>query len=511
VEAAIADAARAAAIAPAVAAYRMSLGNALKAGGRAQEAAARFAEAARLEPERIEPRFNLANTLYALGQWDVAQRAYRAIIALDPGIDGAYVNLGAMLMAAGQPAQAAQTLRQAGTLNANHAGAANNLGNALQALGQAEQALAAYRRASDLAPDDIVIRRNQILCMNLSEQVSGADILAAGLLWHARFAPPRPESRHAHVRAPDRPLRLGYLSAGMFRRHTLANVMMPLIEGHRTAGTDVTIYSDLPAGREDEISARFAQTARWQRTGGLGDRQLAQRIRDDGIDILVDAVGYVDGSRLLALAEHPAPIQVTIPLMGTVGGHTIDYVIADEHLISSDMEPCFSERIERVPFAYRFDPLGATPDPEPPPVLRHGFITFGSMNTLSKIGPAAIATWARLLRTVPESRLLIKAQALGDADAVALVRRHFADYGIAAERLDLRRWAASHAHHLAVYNDIDIALDSFPYGGVTTTCEALWMGVPVVTLIGDRVLGRYGLTLLTAVGFDAGIARSHDD
>jgi len=507
---AAADAAHAVAHAPDVAPFRTSLGKALRAQGRLPEAAASFDAAVRLAPEAVEPRFLLAACYQALGRNDEAVRHYAAVAALNPAIDGVYVNLGALFNADGRPMQAVAALRQALALNPGNAGAANNLGNALQASGQAEEAIEAYARAAALAPDDIVASRNHILCLNLSERAGPAAIFDAGRRWHDRFAPSRPIPPYDNEPDPDRRLRVGYLSGRMFRTHTLANVMMPLIEGHDAAAVEVTIYSDLPPAQEDAISARFGRAACWQRTGNLDDRALAAHIRADRIDVLVDAIGFVENSRLLALADKPAPIQVTIPLMATSGGHSLDYVIADEHLVPPALEPFFSEAVERVPFAYRFDPLGPTPDPTPPPALSRGHVTFGSMNTLSKIGPSAIRTWARILRAVPSARLMVTAQALADPGSRELMLRRFATEGVAAERLELRGWAADHQHHLAIYNEIDVALDSFPYGGVTTTCEALWMGVPVVTLVGDRVLGRYGLSLLTAVGFRHGIARDTD-
>lgn len=498
--------ARAVAFAPEVGAYRLSLGNALKAMGRLAEAADSFTAAVSVAPTTIEPRFNLANTLQAMGRHDEARRTYAGVVALDPTLDGAYNNLGAACRSAARSVEAATIFRHAIAINPRSAGAANNLGNALLACGLVEEALDAYRRAIATEPDNELLQRNLILALNLSERADPAALLAAGRVWHERFAGPCPADPRAHDRSPNRRLRVGYLCGGMFRTHTLANVMLPLIEGHDATEVDATIYSDLAPEKEDAISARFARAARWQRTGALSDSDLATRIRSDGIDVLVDAVGYVEGSRMIALATHPAPIQVTIPLMGTCGGHALDYVLADQHLLPPALEPYFTEQVERVPFAYRYDPLGLTPEPSPPPALKRGYVMFGSMNSLNKIGPAAIGVWSRLLNTVPGSRLSIKAFSLADPETRALLLRRFAAHGISENRIDLRSWASSQAHHLAAYNDIDIALDSFPYTGVTTTCEALWMGVPVVTLVGDRVLGRYGSSLLQAVGFTDGIA-----
>lgn len=503
---AVAAISRAVNLAPGVPAYRLGLGNALKATGRLTDAAASYAAAIDIAPTAIEPRFNLANTLHAMGRHDEAARAYAGVIALDPTVDGAYNNLGAARRGAARSIEAVAVFRCALALNPHAASAGNNLGNALLACGLVEEALDAYRRAIQAEPGNEPLRRNFILGLNLSERAVPADMLAAGRDWHERFAGPRVGASHANDRTPSRRLRIGYLSGTMFRTHTLANVMMPLIEGHDPADVDVTIYSDLAPEKDDAISARFARAARWQHTGALTDPALVARIRGDGIDILVDAIGYVEGSRMAALAAHPAPIQVTIPLMGTCGGHALDYVVADEHLLPPALEPFFTERVERVPFAYRFDPLGPTPEPTPPPVLTRGHVTFGSMNSLNKIGLAAIGAWARLLATVPNSRLLIKAFNLADPDVRALLLRRFATHGIAADRTELRGWAPSQTHHLAAYSEIDVALDSFPYAGVTTTCEALWMGVPVVTLVGDRVLGRYGLSLLRAVGLADGVA-----
>lgn len=489
--------------------FHNNLANALKAQDRIEDAIREYEAALTFRPDYAEVKFNLANTLQRAGRYPDAIQLYRGALAAQPTMVGGWGNLGAALTAIGEPGGAVAALRQAVLLDPAEAGALNNLGNAAQAAGDVVAALAAYRRAVAAAPGMTLVHRNMLLALNLAEDVAPVAMLEAARDFSRRHLPAR-EARPARVRRPGR-LRIGYVPARMFRRHTLANVMLPLVENHDRERVEVTIYSDLAESEEDAVSRRFRSASdQWRRTAGLDDAALAAQITEDGIDVVIDAVGHAEGSRLGALARGPAPRQIATPLMMPSGVAAITHIFADPDLVPPALEAGFDERVLHLPRAYRYDPIDPAPEPAPPPVRTSGHITFGSMNTLSKLSPRLIDAWARLLQRVPRAQLLIKARALADPPVAARLAAAFAARGIDDGRLVLRPWSSDQRGHLATYDEIDIALDSFPYNGVTTTCEALWMGVPVITLAGDRVMGRYGVSLLRAIGFEDGIGETID-
>jgi predicted O-linked N-acetylglucosamine transferase (SPINDLY family) len=251
----------------------------------------------------------------------------------------------------------------------------------------------------------------------------------------------------------------------------------------------------------------------WVDVHRLDDAALADRIRADRIDILVELAGHTRGSRLLACAHRPAPVQIGyIGYPHTTGVAAIDYRITD-HLADPDgFDEHYCETLIRLPrcfLAYAM-PRHAG-EIGPPPLQRNGYVTFGSFNNLAKINRRVIALWAEILHRVDGAQLVLKSAGTGDAETKAALAAAFAAEGIQAERLRTLPPEAEAQHHLALYNEIDIALDPFPYNDTTTTCEALWMGVPVITLIGDRHAGRVGASLLSAIGFEAGIAATPDD
>jgi len=296
-------------------------------------------------------------------------------------------------------------------------------------------------------------------------------------------------------------LRIGYLGTSCLRHHTTALTLLPLMENHDRERFEIVCYSDLPVASEDAVTRRFRSVASaFHVTHDLSDEALARRMRADRIDVAVDIQGYPARSRLLTLACRPAPVQVNLLLMGSFGLDAVGWAIGDPILTPPALEGHFSERIERIGLAYLYNPLTPMPDVSPPPAAATGIVTFGSLNQPAKISPRCLATWARLLRLVPESRLILKGKAFLDPSNASRIRAIFADHKVAPERIDLRGWTAGQDGHLSILQEIDIALDPFPYGGVISTCEALWMGIPVVALLGDRVLGRYGAAFLDAVG-----------
>lgn len=479
------------------------------------------------------------------GRLDEAEAAYRALLARNPGDLNACHLIGVAVYTRGDKAAALDWFRRALVNKPNHVEAAIFCGLSQMELGHLDAARHAYLRAIALNPAEPAIyndlgvlhlRRgdaeaalaifavaisvraesglywqNYLLTHNLVGAVTPAGEAEAVDRWSRLFARPLRGDTPAfgNDRNPDRRLRIGYVGARLFGFHTQSNAFLPLIENHDPTVVDVYCYSDLAEAQEDPITARYRARSTWRRTLGVDDAELASLIRRDGIDVLVDTVGLVEGSRLLAAARRPAPVSVMFPPMMPLGGDTVDCLIADEHILPPDAATHVREHVERVPLVYRWQPL--VPAPDVSPDRPNGPVVFGSANNLSKIGPETVALWARVLAAVPNSRLLLKARGLSDTATRQLHMNRLIAAGIDSARVDMRGWTPGLLAHLAVFNEIDVALDTAPYGGVTTTCEAMWMGVPVVTLVGERLLGRYGLSLLRAVGLDEGIAYSADE
>jgi predicted O-linked N-acetylglucosamine transferase (SPINDLY family) len=327
-----------------------------------------------------------------------------------------------------------------------------------------------------------------------------------------RTLPPVPApAPHANARDLERPLRVGYVSAD-FCAHPVGYFILPVLAAHDRARVAVHCFS----GRlvEDDVSARLrGHAAAWRSTVGVDDAALAAQIRADGIDILVDLGGHTAGNRLGAFARKPAPIQVTwLGYPATTGLRAIDYRLSDAFADPADADRQSVEALVRLPGGFHcYVPADAAPDVAPAPARAQGVVTFGSFNNLSKVNARVIAAWGRVLAAVAGSRLLVKARPLADPDTRARYQALFAQAGVAPERVSLIATATSWRDHMAQYGQVDIALDTFPYNGTTTTCDALWMGVPVITLRGDRHAGRVGVSLLSHVGLPELIADTLDD
>jgi predicted O-linked N-acetylglucosamine transferase (SPINDLY family) len=326
-------------------------------------------------------------------------------------------------------------------------------------------------------------------------------------------------------RDPQRRLRIGYVSAD-FRSHSVASFIEPVIAGHDRGAVEVVCYSDAIA---DAVTERIRNEARpdgWCETRAFSDAALAEKIADDEIDVLIDLAGHTAGNRLLCFARRPAPVQVTYcGYPNTTGLAAMGWRLTDDiadppvpadGAVSADgagpSDRHCVERLWRLPhgfLCFRPDPDAGVPSPAP--VLAEDRITFGSFNNLAKLGPDVLDLWAAVLKTTPWSRILLKARALSDTEVAGSMRQAFADRGIDPERVEIAPYAASPREHLALYRRVDIALDPFPYNGTTTTCEALWMGVPVVTLRGSAHAGRVGASLLHRVDCDELVAESAED
>jgi protein O-GlcNAc transferase len=488
---------RAIEIAPAQAAAHYNIANLLRERGAWSEAEQSYRRALDREPQNPDFHNNLGNLLKDCERYEEAIACYRQAIALAPEHYRAYFNLGVALQAGGGSAEAAQCFRRVLALNPDHALAHSKLAELLKFQGRAGEAAAYYRRAVELAPDNLALRSALLVCL----QYDPAMTPGALLVEHRRFAAALPARAvaHANPRDPDRPLNIGYLSADL-RQHPVGLLLMPVVATHDRAMFRVHCYYGQRQG--DDVTAFISSRADvWRSTVGLSDEEVAAMVQADRIDILVDLAGHTLNNRLPVFALRPAPVQATwAGYFGTTGLDAIDYLISDRYLSPPGSERYSTEKPVHLPDGYIcWAAPGNAPAVAPPPASSRGAVTFGCFNNPAKINPQVIALWGQLLRELPSSRLVLKAGDLDEPAVSQRIRAMFVAEQIAGDRIVLLGNSPL-AEYFRCYNDIDIALDPFPYSGGLTTFDALWMGVPVVTLPGERFASRHSLSHLSAAG-----------
>jgi protein O-GlcNAc transferase len=489
-----------------------NLGNALNNQGKLEAAADAYRRSIELKPDLHEARVNLGNVLCALDRLDEAVIAYRCAIEIDPADADGYYNLGNALKDQERLEEAITAYRQAIGLKPDHGGAHANLAITLTSQGQLDEALCEYRRALEIEPGDATIHSNYLLCLHYSDSETTESLYAAHQEWQRRHGRLLSPVAYANDRMPQRRLRIGYVSPDL-RAHSVAYFFEPLLKHHDRQAIEIFCYAEVM--RPDATTARLHELAdHWLSTMGLTDDALERHIREDRIDILVDLAGHTAWNRLKVFARKPAPVQVTwLGYPNTTGLAAIDYRLVDAVTDpAGEADTCTSEALLRLEGGFLcYGGAEGAPQPTAPPSQASGIVTFGSFNNLAKVSAATVEAWAKLLTRLPRARLLLKARPFADAATRTLFLGNLARYGVDESRVELIAWVADRAAHLALYDRIDIALDPFPYNGTTTTCEALWMGVPVVTFRGHRHSGRVGASLLGQAGLDDFIADSVDD
>ena len=455
----------------------MNRGTALLALNQPTEALASFDLALALEPERVEALLNRGNALVRLHRIEEAMVSYDLGLALQP----------------------------------DHLETLLSRGTALHRLGRHLEAIACYDRVLALQSDHAKAHSNKIFVLDYIPEVDFKAHQQARRAYFLAQAEGLPIVLEAEVRDgdPARPLVLGYVSAD-FRRHSAAACFGPVLYHHDRKAFRIICYSGTTV--EDDWTRRFRGVADvWRPTAGLSDDAMAALIRADGVDILIDLSGHSEGNRLLVFARKPAPIQITAwGHGGGTGLPMIDYQFTDPVIIPPEVRTLFAEAPYDLPCCITFEAPAYAPEILELPARLRGFVTFGSLNRFMKVTPAMLALWARILGAVPSSRLLLKDGALDDPGIQDQVRATFAGSDIAPERILLRGFT-SHQDHLAVYNEVDIVLDTFPQNGGITAWEALWMGVPVLALLGSKPPSRLSGAVLHALGLDAWIAASEAD
>ena len=475
------------------------LGVTLQDQGRLEEAVACLRQALILTPDFPEALNHLGVALQNLGQLEESAACYHKALALRQDFAQAHNNLGHVLSEQGKLDEAVACYERAMQFKPDLPEAYLNLGNARKDQGQAEEAVRWYRRALEIKPDYARAHSNLLFVMCYSSVYSSETIAAEHRTWNEKHAQPCYAKVQAHPndRDPNRRLRVGYVSAD-FRGHAVGYFIEPLFACHDRTNVMVFAYSN--GGCPDATTARLQQLADgWRDIAGRSDDAVVEQIRADGIDVLVDLSGHTAGNRLLVFARKPAPVQVTYLGYGTTTGlGTMDYRLTDRFLSPADSPEWSSEKLIRLPACcHCYRPSPVAPPVAALPALATGHMTFASFNNLAKVNPSVVGLWAKILRAVPKARLVLKDRTLADAGQQARYRELFAKEDISTERLELIPGTATHTDHLALYGRVDIALDPFPYNGCTTTCEALWMGVPVVTLRGSMSYSRYGVSLLS--------------
>jgi predicted O-linked N-acetylglucosamine transferase (SPINDLY family) len=487
--------------------YFCNLGDALRELGRLEEAAAACRCAIHMQPAFAEAYSNLGLALKGQGKFDDAIAACREAIRLKPTLAMAHYNLGNALLELGKVEESIAAYHQAVRFDPGSPKAHCNLAAGLVDRGNFDEAIAAYRKAISLKPDFVDASSNLLLAMNCSEGFSRAEVFEAHRAWNDRHGK-APTAVHPNNRSAGRRLKIGYVSPD-FRLHSVAHFLEPLLRNHDRNEVEVFCYAEVSC--PDAVTSRFKELAdHWFTTVGMSNEALAQGIRQHGIDILVDLAGHTGKNRLPVFARKPAPVQVTwLGYPNTTGLEAMDYRLVDAVTDpEGDADAFASETLVRLSGGFLcYGARDNAPAPATTPCLATGFVTFGSFNNPAKLSGATLDVWARLLTRLPTARLLLKGKPFAEAATRAIYLDRLAERGIAADRIELVGWLPER-EHFALYDRVDVALDPFPYNGTTTTCEALWMGVPVVTLRGDRHAGRVGASLLTQIGLSDLIADS---
>lgn len=463
----------------------------------------------------IEPNFaanheSLGLALMQLQQFNEARQALRWAVESDASLVDAHNALGVMAILDQAYDDAEAHFVAAIESGPNRTAALCNFATMLKDTGRGDEAAALMGPALDMLPDDVGVQWTGAVMSNYAASLAPEQIADR----HRTFGAAVKKTigwqpwLFDNNREPERPLRIGFLSPDL-RRHSVAHFLLPLIEAMDGQRYAVACYS--LTTKPDEITERFkAVAAGWRDVSAATDCAIVETIRADKIDVLIDCAGLFAGSRPAVLAMRAAPVQATwLGYPNTTGIDAIDVRLIDAVTDPPGAEALAVERLERNEGCFVcFDPLSDAPLPRRE--RGDGPITFGSFNALSKINDALLDTWARLLREVPDARLLLKAGPLDSEDVRRWVGDEFDHRGVDPGRLEMVGFFESPEDHLAAYGRIDVALDPFPYNGTTTTCEALWMGVPVVTLLGGSHPGRVGASLLTAIGHHEWIAGSID-
>ncbi len=513
-----------------------NLGNALQAQGRAQEAETAYRRALQLQPDLADAHSNLSITLLALGRMTEAEQACRQALRIRPDFVDALSNLSVVLQALGRLREVESVcqnalrlapelpsawfnlsiaLREQGrlvealgcaakavTVKPDYAEAHSNLATTLAYLSDFDQVATASNTAQQLQPNDEAIWEQRLYSFSYHPDLSAQDIVAEFLRWGDRFPDPVTDFS-AHDRSPGRRLRIGYVSPD-FRRHTSCFFFWPLFANHDPLTVELFAYSNVAS--EDDVTQDFKGLfPHWRAIRGVPDAEVARLIQADQIDILVDCCNHMRDARLGVFALKPAPIQATwLGAAWTTGLKAVDYALIDPYMAPAGT--LTRETIVRLPHCFvAYRPPEQTADLAPSPCLKNGHITFGYSGRSERLNHHTFRVWGEILQHNPSARLILDFRTFADPQTQAHYRQFMARHGLNPSRVTLR----NSANIFQGLNDIDVLLDSFPHSGGTMLFDALWMGVPVLTLASRPPVGRIGTSLMMNLGLPDWVAHSH--
>lgn len=482
----------------------LNLANSYAAAGRLVDAAKCKQRVCELEPGSAQRLNDWGNALRDTQLMPEAQIAYERALAIEPKFAEALSNLGNTLADLGRPTEAERRYREALALQPRQGVIYSNLGNMLKNQGRHADALDCYRAAMELNPDFAGGRSNYLLALNHVHGITAEKIKQEAQAF-GRWATAGAGQIEHVPRDGTSPVRVGLVS-GDLRGHPVGYFLESVLA--QWPADRVELYAYPTTRTEDALTQRIRpRFAKWQPIAPLDDAQAAQLIAHDHIDILVDLAGHTAHNRLALFAWKPAPVQASwLGYFATTGVEQVDWIISDAVSIAPGEEDRFTEKVWRLPDTRLcFTAPAEAPDVAPLPAHANGHVTFGSFQNLGKINDDVLALWSRVMSQVPGSRLRVQNAQLGEEESRREFFASLAKHGVDAARVNLHG-KSSRLAYLRAHADVDLVLDTFPYPGGTTTCEALWMGVPTVTLTGSTMLARQGESLLAAAGLREWVA-----
>lgn len=491
-----------------------NLGVVYKTLGQHEEALTCYRRALEIKPDFPEAHSNQGMVLHQLGRFSEALASYKKALALDPNCIDAANNLGVLQQQMGQLDSAIDTFSRLLIIAPRNVETISNLASVFADKGQLQEAASTYRSALAINPDYTIARSNLLFIHNYLASNTTNELFAEAEEFGKIVTRNKPAALSFPLeRNPNRRLRIGFVSADL-RQHPVGYFAEGVIAAlHKLARDEIELFGYSNYWQMDAIGERIKSCCEgWRMVRSMTDERLAQTIQNDKIDILIDLSGHTCDNRLPLFGFKPAPIQVSwLGYFATTGVREIDYLIADPWTLPESEERNFTETIWRLPETRLcFTPPTVGIEVGTLPALKNGYITFGCFNNLTKINDQVIAEWARILTTLPTSRLMLKAYQLQEVSVREELIKRFATHQISPNRLILEAYSPR-TNYLAAYHQVDIALDPFPYPGGTTTVEALWMGVPVLTLSGKSFLARQGVGLLMNAGLPNWVADTLDD
>jgi len=487
---------------------RNNLAVLLKARGDAESAATELIEAVAHAPTSVDLRFNLGNALQAAGRFDAAEAAYRRVLEMRPRHAEALANLGKVLADTDRRDEAGVMFRAAIEANPKLEPAYVGLADLVDE-GTSDD-VAHRRTVLAMKPDLAAIRSSLLMCLHYTPDATRDDLYAEHLAYGALFAASAPAYAANHDLAPDRALRIGVVS-GDFCFHAMAFFALPVFAARDRAAWHLTCYST--TARPDHVTQEFRATSdAWRDVRDLSSPQLIDLIVRDRIDVLIDLSGHARHNRLPAFAAKPAPLQVAWgDYVDTRGLSAIDVLLGDAIQNPPQDDKYYTERVIRfAPDYICYEPPADPPAVADAPCKANGYVTFGCFSEITKISSTTLDQWAAVLKAVPTAKFLLNNRLLADDKRQRRITAQFEVRGIDITRIVFRT-GGPHREFLAQYADVDVIIDTTPYSGGLTTCEALLMGVPVLTVPGDRFCGRHAAVHLTHGGYPEGVAKNVDD